>query len=509
MENNFSEYFDSSFSPVMVLNGSLETIYFNPMISTLLQLPPRKINGVKVQDLFPLDASLWVDLKTGAEEKGVSVSNEVDFKLNGTDHSFVFRLAKSGDNFYLFGNDLSVEKKLHQKYREQVDLLKIGHQEVLKADKVRAIGELTAGISHEINNPLTVATGNTEILGFILENEDLNSERESLQNCIENIDESLVRISEIILGMKKFLHETGHDKKEYIDLDDVVATAKKLVSSTFEENKIKLSIDIKVSHAVVLGNKTRLEQLLINLLKNSLDSLVEERNKDPHVELIVKKEEKGHYIDIEVIDNGLGVASEIREKIFENFFTTKEMGEGTGLGLSLCRKIAEDHQGSLDYIEREKGACFRLSLPVIEVSSYASNDEILSKINSVDGRKVLVVDNDPTILNLCQKFLDQTPYIFIGSTGGNEALDVLDKYAIDAVITDLQMPGIDGRTFVEKMREQNKNLPVFYLSGSKGLETYQRDKESLNLSGILLKPFKSEELINLLHGIFKPAGKGE
>lgn len=506
---NYSENFDHSFSPVLIVNDKFVVQYFNPMVSTLLQLPPRKIKEAHLKDLFPIEGELWDELKKGAEESGVAVSNEVDFSYLGNALSFVFRMAKHGDNFIIHSNDLSVEKKLHQKYREQVEQLKIGHQEVLKADKVRAIGELTAGISHEINNPLTVATGNTEILGFMLENEDINSEREGIKSCIDNIDESLVRIHEIILGMKKFLHETGHDKKEYINLDDVVQTSQKLVNSTFEDGEVPLKVTNKVPNAVVLGNKTRLEQVLINLLKNAFDSVVDARIEKPQVELVISKEKNGHYIDLKVLDNGPGVAPENREKIFENFFTTKEMGEGTGLGLSLCKKIAEDHQGSLELGDSKNGAEFTLSLPVIEVSSYASNDEILAKINNIDGKKVLVVDNDATILNLCQKFLDSTPYIFIGSTGGNEALEVLEKYAIDAVITDLQMPGLDGRTFVSKLREQNSDLPVFYLSSSKGMETYQKDKELLNLSGILLKPFKSEELINLLKGAFSKEGKNE
>lgn len=509
MDKQYSQNFDHSFSPVIIVNNDFEVEYFNPMVSTLLQLPPRKITGVSVKELIPIEESIWDDLKKAASEGSVSVSNELDFSYLGNDLSFVFRMTKHESEFIIFGNDLSVEKKLHQKYREQVEQLKLGHQEVLKADKVRAVGELTAGISHEINNPLTVATGNTEILGFMLENDDLNSEREGIQNCITNIDESLVRINEIILGMKKFLHETGHDKKEYINLDGVVETSEKLVTSTFSENKVTLKISNKVENAVVLGNKTRLEQVLINLLKNALDSVVTARTENPVVELLIEKEKSGNYINLVVIDNGPGVEEENKEKIFENFFTTKEMGEGTGLGLSLCRKIAEDHQGSLDLTTPEKGAQFTLSLPVIEVSSYASNDEILSKINHVDGKKVLVVDNDATILNLCQKFLDSTPYIFIGSTGGVEALEVLDKYAIDAVITDLQMPGLDGRTFVSKLREKSSDLPVFYLSSSKGMETYQKDKDQLNLSGILLKPFKSEELINLLKSTFSKEGKDE
>lgn len=499
--------FDHCFSPVLVINSKFEVQYFNAMVSTLLQLPPRKIRNTVLVELFPLKTGFWEELLEGLETSQMAVSNEVDFRYLNSDYSFVFRVVSDGNNFIVFGNDLSVEKKLHQKYREQLELLKIGHQEVLKADKVRAIGELTAGISHEINNPLTVAAGNAEILGFLLENENLNEEREGITSCVENVNESLNRIHEIILGMKKFLHETGHDKKEYINLEDVIRTSHKLTQSTFDEEEVELEIDLREGNAVVLGNKTRLEQVLINLLKNSLDSLVDAKTKAPKVTLRVEKDPGGHYLNINVLDNGPGVSSENAEKIFENFFTTKEMGKGTGLGLSLCRKIAEDHQGSLEYTSPKDGAEFKLKLPVIEVSSYASNEEILSKINDVDGKKILVVDNDATILNLCQKFLEKTPYIFIGSTGGAEALEVLEKYSIDAVITDLNMPGIDGREFVTKLREVNIDLPVFYLSSENGMEAYKKDKVELNLTGILLKPFKSDELLGLLSNVFQKVEK--
>lgn len=500
---NLSHLYDQSFSPTFLVNKELEILYFNPLWSTMLQLSPRKIKGQLLHELLPIEKVVWSDLCNNAKEKSVAVTSEITFSFNEQKFTFVFRAKSSddGENFLIFGNDLTVERSLHDKYRDQLEQLREGHQEVVQADKVKAIGELTAGISHEINNPLTVASGNMEILGFSLESADLNEEREALTSCAQNVTEALDRINVIIQGLKGFLYKEKQEKKQYLDLREVVQDTLKLVESSFDDHKVELKIDIPEGPLVVLGHKVRLEQVLINLLQNSLDSVKGLREKG-EVKLSLIKGEGHEGLSFHVYDNGSGVSEDIREKIFETFFTTKAMGEGTGLGLSLCRKIAEDHQGSLDYLSDSEGAHFKLTLPVIEVSSYTANDEILSKINDVRGKKVLVVDNDTTILNLCHLFLEDSPYIFIGSTGGTEALSVLERFKVDIVLTDLNMPGLDGQSFVKALREKNANVPVYYVSGEKGMEAYQKDKDALKLSGMLLKPFKREQFIQLLDKTF-------
>ena len=495
------EALDHLFAPACIVDAKLCVTYFNPPLSTLLQLPPRKITGVQIGELLTLGSDFWEKQLKTCRDSGLSISKEIDFNLNGSSFTFVFRMVKISDNQYvLFSNDLSVEKSLHSKYREQVNLLKESHQQVVQADKVRAIGELTAGISHEINNPLTVASGNTELLGFALDHQNLEEQREVITQCVGNIDEALGRIQKIISGMKGFLHQGSENKKEYIDLNRVIDNALNLTSGTLESSGIKVKTKIQVDSPVILGNQTRIEQILINLIQNAVDGLKGVSDPQMTIELIRNVEK--HLFYLRVIDNGPGVPQEIRNKIFDNFFTTKDMGEGTGLGLSLCRKIAEDHHGELDLLEGDMGASFQLSLPVIEVSSFASNDEIFSKLNDVNGKKILVVDNDVTILNLCQKIMEPTSFIFIGSTGGEEALDVFDKYDVDAVITDLNMPGISGKEFVTHLRKISKKVPVFYLSDSNGVEQYQNDRGELNLSGMIVKPFKADDLVNALTKAF-------
>ncbi len=506
---NLATLFDQSFSPTLLVDSKLIIQYFNPLWSTMLQLPPRKIKGQSLIELLPMEDKWWKDLIKDAKEKSSAVSSEITFNFNNQAFTFVFRVAsvEEGKSFLIFGNDLSVERSLHDKYREQLEQLREGHEEVVQADKVKAIGELTAGISHEINNPLTVASGNMEILGFSLESEDLKGERENLSRCSENVIEALDRINVIIQGLKGFLHKEQQEKKQYIDLKEVVQNTLKLVESSYDEYGVQLKVELPEVTMVALGHKVRLEQVLINLLQNALDS-VKAKGPDGLVELKLSKISGQKGLAFDVTDNGSGVDEDIRAKIFDTFFTTKAMGEGTGLGLSLCRKIAEDHQGSLEYLESDHGAHFRMSLPAIEVSSYTANDEILSKINDVRGKKVLVVDNDTTILNLCHMFLENSPYIFIGSTGGEEALEVMERFEADVVLTDLNMPKLNGQNFVKALRDKGHHIPVFYVSSEKGMEDYQRDKDDLKLSGMLVKPFKREQFLELLDKTFSQGEEG-
>ena len=161
----------------------------------------------------------------------------------------------------------------------------------------------------------------------------------------------------------------------------------------------------------------------------------------------------------------------------------------------------EAHQGDLTYIPSDSGACFKVTLPVVEVSSFAGNDAFLGKIDDKEGVRVLVVDNDVQVLNLCHKFFEKTPFVFIGSTSGEDALMLLEKMQVDVVITDVNMPDLDGRLFIKKIREKKLRPKVFYLSSKESMSFFNEDKEVLDLTGFIIKPFTKDELLSPLEKI--------
>lgn len=499
--NERFEMCNDLFEPVTAVNANNEVIYFNQAFLTIFKLTPRKLKKISIIDLFSeIDKTLEEIIKNVRDEKTVHISEELTFKFNDSIYTIVCRAFWANEYVVLTFNDLSVEKTLFEKYKQQLEQLKDSHNQVVQADKLRVIGELTAGVSHEINNPLTVACGNTEILGFMLDNPDLNSVKTEISNCIENIDESHKRIQTIISNMKEFLHTKDEENKEYCSINELIAKSLTFVEKLYEERKVELVFNDNKRTIVGWVNKGKFEQVIINLLQNSLDA-VSEGIKKPKVVISLEKSEDDNQIHLTVTDNGPGIENDSVERIFDTFYTTKEAGKGTGLGLSISKRIMEAHQGDLEYIQGDSGACFRVSLPVVEVSSFAGNNAFLGKIDASEGVRVLVVDNDVQVLNLCHKFFEDTKFQFIGSTSADDAIALMKKIDVDIIITDIKMPEIDGPKMISTIRKSNKNVKVFYLSSKENMETFNKDKDKLKLDGFIIKPFTKEEFLSPLEKV--------
>jgi CheY-like chemotaxis protein len=241
-----------------------------------------------------------------------------------------------------------------------------------------------------------------------------------------------------------------------------------------------------------------MEQVIVNLVQNAADALVESGTSGPKINIEINSQKIPGHICIDIIDNGPGISEANKEKIFQTFFTTKEIGKGTGLGLSISNRILESHQGKLELVDSQSGAIFRIILPSVSISSYMSGgwEKMYTSIDQY--KKVLVIDNEPSILNLCMSFMKTTDFYFLGSTSASEAFSLLDRVAIDLIVTDLKMPDISGIEFVKKLRASGSQIPVYYMSSKDSLEKFKQTKDELNIAGVILKPFSRDEFITAI-----------
>ena len=274
------QFYDTLFEAVAVLDKSGKIIYSNHFFSTLFKVSPRVI--AKLDNLFqlfddngPFPKALFDRI---IKEPGSYVSKEIELitQKEMTNSHVVIKLSTLTDqNILICFNNISIEKKLYNKYRTQLDELKDSHLQILQADKLSTIGELTAEISHEISNPLTIATGNVEILEEFLAKEKLKS-KEVIDTCMKDIVDSHNRITSIILNMKTFLHsKTKEEEREYVDLKQVILESIKFMTPSYNENEITINTIFKENDIVGLINKVKIEQVLVNLLSNALDALVD------------------------------------------------------------------------------------------------------------------------------------------------------------------------------------------------------------------------------------------
>ncbi len=499
------KHFDHLFEPIVVLNLKQEIQYFNPSFLNFTKQPPRILRGLKkVDELFEADGfDLMAWMNAGLLKLDLTISPEVKLhhKLS-SQHSHVvlrlFPLTLPEETFVALSvHDLSIETNLFNKYRQQIEELRSTHAQILQADKLATLGEMTATISHEISNPLTIAAGNSELIEVYLEAENILELQAEINRANKDVRESLERINSIIRNMKQFLWKS-EDEKEFCSLIEITQHSLGWLQSSMEEHSIRVETLFRTQDTIMLANKIKVGQVIVNLIKNSIDALSEAKTINPTITLEILRDPQDHQLILNISDNGPGVPENIREQLFSPFMTTKKMGEGTGLGLSISKKIMESHQGALSYVTQESGSCFQMKLPPIEGYSFTRGDKISRGISSKRGPRVIVIDNEPQILNVLTHFLETEGYHVIASANPYDALRFIQKMDLDLIITDLAMPEISGRELSKKIRELKFQGPILYMSTSKNTEIYNQDKETLKISGMLLKPFSRDEVIQTI-----------
>ena len=304
----------------------------------------------------------------------------------------IIPLQKDRDGWHgvLFEQDIStiaVEKKaVEEDLKDREKLL-------IEQDKLAAVGQLAAGIAHELNTPTTYVRGNMQTFAkyaVILKNltEQLQNDKiidkehilTKMGNIIDNVKEiahssfdGTSRIMKIISSMKSFV-KTATSENEQVDIFMTIQDAIMLVYNRIKHiGRITInghifspetSINPEEDAIIVKGSATRLTQLFIILLNNAIDAWAENQNKDHeniNLDFIINKKSK--FVSVGLNDNGGGIPTELREKIFEPFFTTKVTTTGTGLGLSIAKQIAGEHGGTITCSEIKNGTCFMFRIP--------------------------------------------------------------------------------------------------------------------------------------------------
>ncbi len=236
-------------------------------------------------------------------------------------------------------------------------------QQLAHAGKMATLGELSAGVAHELNQPLTVIkTGTSFILRKIKNNQTLADE--TLKTLAEEIDAQVDRASGIINHMREFGRKTEIHKTP-VQVNEAIQGMLTVIGRQLELRKIKLLIDLDPELPPILGDKNRLEQIFINLAMNARDALDEPAIPDKIIR--IRSFFENGRVKIDFTDNGCGIPKENQEKIFEPFFSTKGVGQGTGLGLSISYGIIRDYQGQIQVNSRMgSGTSFTLQFPALK-----------------------------------------------------------------------------------------------------------------------------------------------
>lgn len=259
-----------------------------------------------------------------------------------------------------------LNRGLEEKVMEEIKKREIQQMLLMQKSKLESLGIFSAGIAHEINQPLTSISFSIE--NMLHKKHSGNISEEYIDNKFKNILEDIKRITNIINHIRIFAREQGEIKFEKFDLNEVVANSQLIINTQLKNKNIDVDLQLHEQPLFILGNKYRIEQVLLNLILNSRYAVDKKENESGNFnfrkKIIIRTSKKNGSSILEVEDNGTGISEEIKAKVFEPFFTTKEPEHGTGLGLSIVYGIVQEHKGEVTVeSETNEFTRFSISLP--------------------------------------------------------------------------------------------------------------------------------------------------
>lgn len=317
--------------------------------------------------------------------------------------------------------------------------------QVVQSAKMSAIGQLIAGIAHDLNNPLASVVGFAE---YLVEGRDDTPPR--LMEPLRAIYQEAERASKIVRSLLAFARKQEGDRRA-MPLGPVLESTLLLLKNQMMTYKVEATADIPPDLPHIDGNANQLQQVFVNLVTNAAQA-AQERGTGGSITITAEPWLDG--VAVIIADDGPGIPKEIADRIFEPFFTTKPEGEGTGLGLSICYGIVTEHGGQIRLLESQRGAAFRVELPggtPIQVAAVKFAED-------ASGLHILVVDDEPHILHYMRVALEEWGHSVVVAPDGQDAYEAATTGEFDVIITDLRMPNAGGREFFESLKASHPTI---------------------------------------------------
>ena len=385
---------------------------------------------------------------------------------------------------------------------EEKEMLQV---QLIQAQKMEAIGTLAGGIAHDFSNSLQAISGYVELMKYEKARDSQDSNYLSkILNSIKNANNLTKQLLTVSRKIESKLKPT--------DLNDQILQVQTLLERTIPK-MIKIELDLGKDLKIIHADSGQIEQILLNLALNASHAMPDEGQITIKTKnLVLDKDfakihwgtDPGEYVLLEIADTGYGIEKEVRHRIYEPFFTTKEPEQGTGLGLSMVYGIVKNHHGHIECdSEPGAGTRFNIYFPVSK-SVNALKDEISTKKEKLatGNETILLVEDNESILDALKRMLEHFEYTVITASNGEKAIEIYlaEQERIDLVILALNMPGMGGRKCLERLLEIKPELKTIVTSGSTSAANFKTVYNGGN-AVFVEKPYQLEDLLRIIRQV--------
>jgi PAS domain S-box-containing protein len=367
------------------------------------------------------------------------------------------------------------------------------HEELLRrSERMASLGTTLAGVAHELNNPLAAIMGFAQLL---LKKAWPTEDRAAL----ETINHEAIRSATIVKDLLAMARKRDVERRVRTDVNDVVGYIIRTRRYALETAGIACALDLDPTLPLVFGDRAQLEQVVLNLINNAEQALGAQNDTSlqrgrGHIRILTRHDERDVMIEVE--DDGPGIPESLRAKIWDPFWTTKDEGQGTGLGLAVVHSIVEDHGGSISLeTAKASGARFVIRLPIAK-----ADRPVPSSGHATRPLDVLVVDPGASDLLFVERFLTSRGHAVINAGSGELALRLAATGTFDAVVCDVRLSSRDGRPIAVALRETRGCAEArFVLSDASPIDQQSLPSPVAD-AAIVARPYDVEELRRLIEG---------
>lgn len=439
--------------------------------------------------------ALAVSLVTGARLLGVlAVADQQPREFGGLEERLLTILADHAG--------IAIENaRLYEQLKDRLDELQRTQARLVQTEKVATMGQLLAGVAHELNNPLAVVLGRAVLLAQKLPDGPRAADAHKIAQAAD-------RCARIVRNFLALARQRPPERAR-VPLNQVVQEAVELVAYSLRVDDVDVRLNLSDTLPPVWADPHQLHQVVVNLLSNAHQAM---RQTPPprQMTLTTQHDPARGSVSLRVADTGPGIPPDIQARLFEPFLTTKPPGEGTGLGLALCQGIVDGHGGTIRVESAPgQGAVFVIELPV-EAGREMPEAAPLEARPVIRGKTILVVDDEPEVGEILRDFLSEDGHSVDTAPSGVIALEKIRERAYDAILTDARMPGLDGPGLYRELERRHPELlrRLILITGdvlTPETQAFLRQTRVPTVS----KPFDLEAVRRVVQEVLAAAGAGD